>query len=114
MNAYNELEKGIKYVLDNCTSYQVAKDLNIPNRTINRYQNGTTDIENMQLKTAKKIYEYYKEEIKMRTWERNGYEVVEVDFDGDLKEFEVIKNEEIIATITPDSVEAMNQIIEDL
>ena len=28
----------------------------------------------------------------MRTWERKGYEVVEVEFDGDLKEFEVVKD----------------------
>lgn len=60
MNAYNEMVKGIEWVLNNCTSYQVAKDLDINNRTINRYQNGTSPIENMALGTAKKIYNYYK------------------------------------------------------
>ena len=50
----------------------------------------------------------------MRTWERKGYEVVEVEFDGDLHEFEVVKDGEVIATITPDTIEDMEQIIEDL
>jgi len=62
MNAYEEMLKGIKHVLDNCTAYRVSKDLNINARTINRYQNGTSPIENMSLSTAKKIYEYYEEE----------------------------------------------------
>lgn len=68
MNAYNELLKGIKYVLDNCTAYRVSKDLNINARTINRYQNGTSPIGNMSLETAGKIYDYYiknKERLKM-------------------------------------------------
>ena len=50
----------------------------------------------------------------MRVWKREGYEVHEVEFDGDLHEFEVVKDGEVVATITPDSIEAMNQIIEDL
>lgn len=50
----------------------------------------------------------------MRTWERKGYEVVEVEFDGDLHEFEVVKDGEVIATITPDTIEDMDQIIKDL
>lgn len=66
MNAFDEVEKGIQYVLDNRTSYRVAKDLDIQNRTINRYQNGETPLENMSLKTAKLIYNYYKELNKMK------------------------------------------------
>lgn len=50
----------------------------------------------------------------MKVWKREGYRVEEVEFDGDLREFEVIKNGEVIGTITPDSLEAMEQIIEDL
>src|SRR5690625_1792575 len=65
MNAYEEMLKGIKYVLDNCTAYRVSKDLNINARTINRYQNGTSPIENMSLETAKKIYNYYEEMFKV-------------------------------------------------
>lgn len=60
MNAYKELEFGIKWVLYTCTSYEVAKELGIQNRTINRYQNNTSPLENMTLGTAKKIYDYYK------------------------------------------------------
>lgn len=50
----------------------------------------------------------------MRTWNRKGYEVVEVEFDGDLHEFEVVKDGEVIATITPETVEDMEQITKDL
>lgn len=50
----------------------------------------------------------------MRTWNREGYEVVEVEFDGDLHEFEIIKDDEVIATITPSTIEDMEQIINDL
>lgn len=50
----------------------------------------------------------------MRTWERDTYTVNEVEFDGDLHEFDVNKNGEVIATITPDSVDAMYEIILDL
>ncbi|PFW93922.1 hypothetical protein [Bacillus pseudomycoides] len=50
----------------------------------------------------------------MRTWNREGYKVVEIEFDFDLHAFEVIKDEELIATITPNTIEDMEQIIEDL
>lgn len=50
----------------------------------------------------------------MRTWKRNGYEVVEVEFDGDLHEFEIVQNDEVIATITPNTIEDMEAIIKDL
>ncbi|MGG4039882.1 hypothetical protein [Heyndrickxia ginsengihumi] len=50
----------------------------------------------------------------MRTWEREGYTVVEKEFDYDLHEFEVVKGEEVVATITPSDIENMNEIIEAL
>lgn len=52
--------------------------------------------------------------VKMRTWEREGYRVVEVEYNFDLHAFDVIKKEEVVATITPNTIEEMNQIIEDL
>ncbi|HHB3507858.1 TPA: hypothetical protein ACORDH_004992 [Bacillus cereus] len=52
--------------------------------------------------------------VKMRTWEREGYKVLEVELDFDLHAFEVVKGEEVVATITPNTIEDMNQIIEDL
>lgn len=55
--------QGIQWVIDNCTSYQVAKDLKINPRTINRYQNGETPLENMTLGTAEKVYNYYLKEL---------------------------------------------------
>lgn len=65
MNAYNEMLHCIEWVLRTKSSYQVAKDLGINNRTANRYQNGETPIENMTLKTAKAFYNYYKGEFEM-------------------------------------------------
>ena len=50
----------------------------------------------------------------LKTWERNTYTVEEREFDGDLHEFDVIKNGEVIATITPETIEDMQAIIEDL
>ena len=50
----------------------------------------------------------------LRTWERNTYIVEEKEFDGDLHEFDVIKNGEVIATINPETIEDMQAIIEDL
>lgn len=50
----------------------------------------------------------------MRTWKREGYVVIEKEFDYSLHAFDVVKEEKVIATITPASIEDMNQIIEDL
>lgn len=50
----------------------------------------------------------------IKVWERKGYTVEEKEFDYDLHQFDVIKDGEIIATITPGSVEDMKSIIEDL
>jgi hypothetical protein len=51
---------------------------------------------------------------EMRIWARVGYEVVEKEFDGDLHEFDVVKDGAVIATITPPSIEDMEQIVADL
>lgn len=50
----------------------------------------------------------------IKVWEREGYRVEEKEFDYDLHQFDVIKNGETIATITPATIEDMKQIIEDL
>ncbi|WEG14019.1 hypothetical protein PU629_06525 [Pullulanibacillus sp. KACC 23026] len=50
----------------------------------------------------------------MKTWERDTYKVVEAEYDGDLHQFECIKNDEVFAKITPGSIDDMNAIIEDL
>ena len=58
---------------------------------------------------------FKKEDKRMRTWVRNGYKVVEVEFDYDLHQFEVISdNGEIIATITPPDLDNQNEIIKAL
>ena len=50
----------------------------------------------------------------MRVWEREGYIVREVEFDYDLHEFEVVKDGEVIATITPADLDDMDRIISNL
>ncbi|MCG5252641.1 hypothetical protein [Brevibacillus agri] len=50
----------------------------------------------------------------MKVWKREGYEVVEKEFDKDLHEFDVVKAGEVVATITPADLDDMARIIEDL
>lgn len=52
--------------------------------------------------------------VKMRVWEREGYKVVEKEFDHDLHEFDVIKDGKVIATITPGDLDDMETIVSDL
>lgn len=106
MNPYNKVTEGIQWVLDNRTSYEVAKDLGIQNRTINRYQNGTSPIDNMTLGTAEKIYNYYlKEMARMGKWEFEGYTVHE---ETDLLRFEDEKGE-VLGYVMKD-----NDVVADL
>lgn len=50
---------------------------------------------------------------ELRTWEREGYTVEMIDFDHDLKAFEVIQGDKV-QTIYPATIESMESIIEDL
>jgi hypothetical protein len=50
----------------------------------------------------------------MRVWEREGYRVEERPFDHDLHEFDVVKDGEVIATITPADLDDMQRIVEAL
>lgn len=47
----------------------------------------------------------------MKTWERKGYFVKEIEFNNDLHLFQVIKDNKVIATITPDTIEDIQQIV---
>ena len=60
------------------------------------------------------VRNWTKGEIKMRTWERNGYKVVEQEFDYSLHQFAVIVPGKKDQVITPDSIESMDSIIADL
>lgn len=60
------------------------------------------------------LIKFLKGENEMRIWKRNGYIVREVEFDHNLHEFEVVKDGEVIATITPADLDDMNRIISDL
>jgi len=51
----------------------------------------------------------------MRTWTRKDYTVREIEFDYDLHQFEVVRdNGEIVATITPADLANQKEIIEAL
>ena len=67
------------------------------------------------IRQALEMFRDKKEEKQMRTWVRNGYKVVEVEFDYDLHQFEVVRDSgEIIATITPFDLDDQNDIIKAL
>lgn len=58
MNLIEEAESGIKELLDSdLTSYEIGKRSGIAITVIDRYRKGTNVIENMTLKTAKKLLE---------------------------------------------------------
>ena len=62
-NLIEQAEYEIKELLDSeLTSYEIGKRSGISNQVIDRYRKGTNVIENMTLKTAKKLLEF--EEIK--------------------------------------------------
>ena len=57
-NLIEQPESEIKELLDsNMTSYEIGKRSGISNQVIDRYRKGTNAIENMTLKTAKKLLE---------------------------------------------------------
>lgn len=48
----------------------------------------------------------------MRVWERENYKVVEKVFDYSLYQFDVVRNDgELVATITPSSLEDQDGIV---
>jgi hypothetical protein len=51
--------------------------------------------------------------MELRTWERENYTVEMIEFDHDLKAFEVIQGDKV-QTIAPATIEDMEAIIEDL
>ena len=60
-NLIEKAEAEIKSLLDSdLTSYEIGKRSGIANQVIDRYRKGTNAIENMTLKTAKKLLELKK------------------------------------------------------
>lgn len=47
----------------------------------------------------------------MKKWVRESYEVVEVDFNHDLHQFNVIKDGEVVSSINPGDLDAQAEII---
>ena len=57
-NLIEHAESEIKELLDSgMTSYEIGKRSGISNQVIDRYRKGTNVIENMTIKTAKKLLE---------------------------------------------------------
>ena len=57
-NLIEQAEAEIKSLLDSdLTSYEIGKRSGISNQVVDRYRKGTNAIENMTLKTAKKLLE---------------------------------------------------------
>lgn len=51
----------------------------------------------------------------MRTWTRTNYKVIETGFDYSLHQYQVVRDDgELVATITPGSLEDQQTIIEAL
>lgn len=50
----------------------------------------------------------------MKTWLRDGYEVVEVAFDHELHQFNVVQDGAVLFEINPATLEDQVQIIADL
>ena len=64
-NLIEQAEAEIKSLLDSdLTSYEIGKRSGISNQVVDRYRKGTNSVENMTLKTAKKLLElgYIKKE----------------------------------------------------
>lgn len=59
------MRKVIEKLLESRSSYRIAKDLKINARTVNRYQNGTSEIDKMGFGTAEKLYNYYLKEMEI-------------------------------------------------
>lgn len=97
--------------------YKVAKETGITQATLSRLKSGITSLENLPFEKAAKLTTYAKQirgGNNMRTWERKRYVVLEKEFDYDLHQFKIIQNDEVIATVTPSSIEDMKQLITDL
>ena|SRR5699024_1878586 len=52
--------------------------------------------------------------IDCKVWERDTYEITTREFDADLYHFDIIKNGQTVASIAPDNLDAMHDIIIDL
>lgn len=78
------------------------------------YGNGRGKVQLFWRDDLDKLIKFLKGDYEMKVWEREGYIVQEVEFDHDLHEFEIVKDDEVIATITPSDIEDMERIIADL
>ena len=66
-NLIEHTEYEIKELLDsNLTSYEIGKRSGTAITVIDRYRKGTNAIENMTLKTAKKLFELIEEQKEMK------------------------------------------------
>lgn len=101
------MDKIIKEIEDlfnsDITDYRISKDSGVALSMIQNYRNGNRKVENMTLKTAKKLYEYKKETTKENkkmlklsfNYKGKVKEVYSDNLDGVVREaFEYFKNDE--------------------
>jgi hypothetical protein len=51
---------------------------------------------------------------QMKEWLIDGVKITECSFDHDLHIFEIYKGNELVGTITPESIDDMKEIMDDL
>ena len=60
MDNLEEIKETIKKALTENTGYRLSKETGISLSVIQRFQNGTSDMDNMKLSTAERIYRFAK------------------------------------------------------
>lgn len=108
MNAHNEVMQGIQWALDNRTSYRIANDLDLTARASARYKSGESDVKNMSLDMAGKLYNYAVQEKRKEADELNKIEEIikgiesfelelSTEYDFDERQFQDGANETYIS-----------------
>lgn len=102
----------------NVSAYRIAKESGVPQSTVTDLRNGKRPLDNITLLNAEKLaayYQHFKEELeKMKEWNVEDVLVKEVALDGNLHRFQVYYQDTLTGTITPASLEEMEQIIQNL
>lgn len=67
------------------------------------------DVFKRMMEVASRSYDW-----EMRTWQNGKSKIVEIDFDHDLHAFEVYRDDRLIGTVTPGSIDDMFACIDSL
>lgn len=111
----NELETErieLLTALENCSEIEISQKVKSELETLKSDIEYQLDLEDKRDR-AVETKGITKESEKNR-WSRENYTVELVDFDHDLKVFEVVQDDKVITTIYPSTIEDMNEMIKDL